>query len=325
MSHQEATSTTPAADRPARDAAAALPAFFEPLLVEQYGAELAKRIIEGCDVRRKSTLRANALLSTRDEVAAALDEAGISWSSVPWYEDAFIIEDAREKALWDLPVYEAGGIYLQSLSSMLPPLVLGAKPGIDILDMCAAPGGKTTQLAAIGGKGTRITACEMHAPRADKLEYNLRKQGVTGTVVMRTDARQLDEFFRFDRILLDAPCSGSGTLRTRDPKLHSRFTPKLVEKSRKSQQALLSKALTLLKPGGTLVYSTCSVLACENEDIVSACLKGARRAGTFEVKPVELPGSECLPALPTTIDGTLCVCPTELYEGFFVAKIERTA
>lgn len=300
-----------------------LPAFFEPLLSQQYAADDVRRIVDGCDARRASTLRANTILSTRDEVAVALDAAGVSHRAVPWYADAFIIEDAGERALWDLPIYEEGKIYLQSLSSMLPPLVLGAAPGLDILDMCAAPGGKTTQLAAIGGSGVRITACEMHAPRADKLEYNLRKQGAKNVVVMRTDARRLDEFFRFDRILVDAPCSGSGTLRTRDPKLHARFTEALVQKSVKAQKALLTKALELLKPGGEMVYSTCSVLACENEDIVRACLKVVGKRGVFEVEPIELPGAEGLPLLPTELEGTLCVCPTELYEGFFVAKIKR--
>lgn len=307
------------------EAAAKLPAFFEPMLTDQYGADLARRVMEGCDVRRSSSLRANALTATREEVARALDEAEITWEGVSWYADAFVIKDAGERALWDLPLYEEGKIYLQSLSSMLPPLVLGAAPGIDILDMCAAPGGKTTQLAAIGGKGCRITACEMHPPRADKLEYNLRKQGASNVVVMRTDARRLDEFFRFDRILVDAPCSGSGTLRTRDPKLAARFTEKLVRKSVKSQKALLSKALDLLKPGGTLVYSTCSVLECENEDVLRECLKAAGKRGVYEIEPIEMDGIEDLPLLPASCEGALCVCPTELYEGFFVAKVRRRA
>ena len=300
-----------------------LPAFFEPLLAQQYGAEDVQRVVAGCDARRSSTLRANAILSSRDEIAAALDAAGVSYRGVPWSGEAFIIEDAGEKALWDLPEYDEGKLYLQSLSSMLPPLVLGAAPGLDILDMCAAPGGKTTQLAALGGKGVHITACEMHPPRADKLEFNLRKQGASNVMVMRTDARRLDEFFRFDRILVDAPCSGSGTLRTRDPKLHARFTEKLIDKSVKAQKALLEKALSLLKPGGELVYSTCSVLACENEDIVNACLKAMAKRGVYEIEPIELPGLEEMPLLPTKIEGTLCVCPTDLYEGFFVAKIKR--
>lgn len=305
----------------------ALPEFFTQKLAEQYSAEDAARIGAGCSAVRKTTLRANTLKASREEVACALDGAGITWSPVAWYKNAFVLESATPRDLWELPIYKEGDIYLQSLSSMLPPLVLGAKAGLDILDMCAAPGGKTTQLAALGGKGCHITACEMHAPRAEKLRYNLEKQGAGNVTVMECDARQLDEFFRFDRILLDAPCSGSGTLYVGDPKLSKRFTQQLIQKSCKAQAALLERALTLLKPGSTLVYSTCSVLACENEDIVRTALQRAnnRKRGDahFELQTIELTNDTDLPLLPTTLEGSLCVCPTELYEGFFVARIKR--
>lgn len=301
-----------------------LPGFFQPLLEAQYGVADAARIIEGCHAQRATTLRANTLLASRDAVAAELDAAGVAWRGVPWYADAFVIEGAREDAIRALGAYERGEVYLQSLSSMLPALVLGAQPGEDVCDMCAAPGGKTTQVAALSGGKALIMACEMHAPRAERLEHNLRKLGAANVNVMRTDARRLDDFFSFDRILLDAPCSGSGTLRAADPKLHARFTPALVEKSRKAQRALLDKALALLKPGGTLVYSTCSVLAGENEDVVESCLARTRR-GAFELKPVEIDGGEDLPRLPVRLDGCLALRPTELYEGFFIAKIVRKA
>ena len=246
---------------------------------------------------------------------------------------------------------------------MIPALVLNPQPGEDICDLCAAPGGKTTQIAALTQNKAYITACEMHAPRAEKLEHNLSKLGARNVVVMRTDARRLDDFFRFDRILVDAPCSGSGTIWSQDPKIARRFTRALVEKSRKSQRALLSKALSLLKPGGTLVYSTCSVLESENEDIVRDCLAKARRKASFELKPIALgcadaqvphlipttsavaetaanlgaPASAAsstlpeaatppmLPTLPSSLDEALLVCPTEEYEGFFTVKIERHA
>lgn len=299
-----------------------LPAFFEPLLTESYGTGDVARIVEGCAARRAVTLRANTLKATRDEVAASLDAAGISWQPVSWYGDAFIICDAREDALRALGIYDAGGVYLQSLSSMIPALVLGAKAGEDVCDMCAAPGGKTTQIAALADGKALIMACEMHAPRAERLEHNLRKLGAANVTVMRTDARRLDDFFSFDRILLDAPCSGSGTLSVFDPKMPQRFTPALIEKSRKAQRALITRALGLLKPGGTLVYSTCSVLPCENEDIVREALQKAR-GGSFEVKPVKLANADDLPQLPTSLDGCLTLCPSDLYEGFFVAKIVR--
>ncbi len=300
-----------------------LPDFFEPLLAESYDAANVRRIVQGCAATRAVTLRANTLKTNRDEVAAALDGAGIRWKPVAWYDDAFIIEGTREDAVRELPAYDEGNVYLQSLSSMIPALVLGARPGEDVCDLCAAPGGKTTQIAALTGGKALITACEMHAPRAEKLEHNLRKLGASNVTVMRTDARRLDDFFSFDRILLDAPCSGSGTLRLTDPKLHTRFTPALVQKSRKTQRALLNKALNLLKPGGTLVYSTCSVLPCENEDIVREALAHTPRERRFELKPVVLNGADDLPLLPSGLEGCLTLCPTELYEGFFVASIVR--
>ena len=330
----------------------ALPEFFKPLLTEQYAAADVERILAGCNATRPVTLRTNMLLADREEVATALDEAQIPHHPVIWYEDAFIIGQQNdvqggaqgripESALWNLPIYQEGKVYLQSLSSMIPALVLDPRPREDICDMCSAPGGKTTQIAALTGNEAYLTACEMHAPRADKLQYNLRKLGASNVTVMRVDARQLDDFFSFDRILLDAPCSGSGTLKAGDARTAKRFTPALVQKSQKSQRALLLKALGLLKPGGTLVYSTCSILACENEDIVSQCLRQMKRKGTFELQPILAEATEdaddenaqqptfdtrqaaALPLLPTRLDGTLCLAPTDLYEGFFVAKIKR--
>jgi 16S rRNA C967 or C1407 C5-methylase (RsmB/RsmF family) len=302
----------------------AFPRFFASLLAEHYRTEDVGRILDGSG-RRATSLRANALKASAADIAVALDGAGIAWEPVAWYDDAFAIKEARESDIWSLDVYERGAVYLQSLSSMLPPLVLGAQPGVDILDMCAAPGGKTTQLAALGGRGTRITACEMSAPRADKLEHNLRKQGAGNVTVLRQDARKLDDFFRFDRILVDAPCSGSGTLRAGDSKMFERFTPALIQKCQRQQAALLDKALALLKPGGTLVYATCSVLPAENEQQLTAALKRVRKRGIFEVVAIDLPGIDDLPLLPNDLPGTLTLCPTNRYEGFYVAKVRRMA
>lgn len=301
-----------------------IPAFFELLLAEQHAPDDADRILQGCRIERAVTLRANTLRSSRQEVAAALDDASLAWGKVGWYPDAFVLAGARERDVWTLPAYERGDLYVQSLSSMIPALVLGAKPGEDVCDMCAAPGGKTTQVAALTSGKAHITACELHAPRAERLAFNLERQGARAVTVMRTDARRLDDFFSFDRILLDAPCSGSGTLNVGDPKVARRFTPELIAKSRKAQSALFAKALVLLKPGGTLVYSTCSVLACENEDIVEQGLARSPRGRAFELEPVELAESDDLPRLPVRLDGALCLAPTDRYEGFFVAKMRRT-
>ena len=302
--------------------------FIATLLQRHYADEDIARILEGYAARRPVTLRANRLLATRDEVAEALDSAGIAYEGVPWYQDAFVLDpNVRERAIWELPIYEQGKVYLQSLSSMLPPLLMGLQDGgrLDVLDMCAAPGGKTTQMAALGGGNVHITACELNAGRADKLEHNLAKQGARNVTVMRCDARKLDDFFRFDRILLDAPCSGSGTLSISDPRMPGRFTSALVENSRLRQRALLAKALKLLKPGGKLLYSTCSILPQENQNVIANALVLARRAGLggFEMRPLQLAGMDAIPQLPCSMPEALCVCPDARYEGFFVALIER--
>lgn len=216
-------------------------------------------------------------------------------------------------------MYEKGEIYLQSLSSMLPPIILNPKEDIDILDMCAAPGGKTTQMATLSGNKAHITACEMNHIRLERLKYNIEKQGASCVYVMQKDARTIDDFFSFDSILLDAPCSGSGTLNVNDSKLQKTFNINLINKCKNSQLQLLKKAIKVLKPGKEMVYSTCSILSCENEEILNNVLKTEK----VEIVPINFEGIEDLPLLPTSIEGTLCVCPNELYEGFFIAKIRK--
>ena len=126
-----------------------IPAFLTERLTAQYGEETARRIAAGFEAGRKTTLRVNRLKAEPAQIAAALADAGISARRVPWSEDALVLEGAGEAAVAALPMFENGEIYMQSLSSMIPPLVLGAQAGENVLDMAAAPGGKTTQIAAL--------------------------------------------------------------------------------------------------------------------------------------------------------------------------------
>ena len=295
-----------------------VPAYLAELLAAQYGEEKAEEIAAGFAASRAVTLRANTLKADRDTVRAALAEQGIETETVPWSRDALIVLNAREDALTALPLYERGEIYLQSLSSMIPPIVLAPKAEENILDMAAAPGGKTTQIAALTGNRAQITACERHAARAERMKYNLQKQGATRVSVMNIDSRQLDDMFRFDRILLDAPCSGSGTIQLQENS-RARFTKEYLEKTAKTQEALLIKALALLRPGCEMVYSTCSILERENEEIVRRAMK---KTGA-QLVPVDTDAFPGVPLLPVTLPGTMCVCPDETYEGFFVAKLRR--
>lgn len=293
--------------------------FIQKILEEQYETEIAKKIMEGYTKQRLVTFRVNTLKSDVETIENKLSESKIEYKKIQWSNEAFIIKNVKEDVIRELDMYKNGEIYLQSLSSMLPPIILEPKEGADILDMAAAPGGKTTQMAALSNNKAHITACEKNKIRAERLKYNVDKQGASCVFIMTEDARFIDDFFSFDQILLDAPCSGSGTLNTNDKDLEKKFTKKLIERSVSSQLALLKKALKILKPGQEMVYSTCSVLACENEDVVSNVVKSEKA----EIVPINFEGMEGLPVLPTKLDGTLCICPTELYEGFFVAKIRK--
>jgi NOL1/NOP2/sun family putative RNA methylase len=296
-----------------------IPEFLNEMLLKQYGEELTKKIKDGYLKQRFVTLRVNTIKTSVEDIKQKFLSENIKFKEVSWFESALIIENVREDEIEKLDIYANGEIYLQSLSSMIPPLIVKPKERENILDMAAAPGGKTTEMASLSENKALITACEKNKIRADRLEYNLNKQGVRGANILREDARNLSDFFSFDKILLDAPCSGSGTINTTSDKFKKYFTEELIKRSCEVQEKLLRKALKLLKSGNEMVYSTCSILQQENEDILNKVIN----QNNAEIVPIDLENFKGLPLLPTKIDGTLCVMPTELYEGFFVAKIRK--
>ena len=211
-----------------------IPKFLIDKLKEQYGEETTKSIVQGYTKKRKVSIRVNTLKTDNQTIKTKLKEAQIEYEEVSWSRDSLIIKNETEKELRKLEMYENGEIYIQSLSSMIPPIVLNPKPNTDILDMTAAPGSKTTQIAAITNNQANITACEINTIRAERLKYNIKKQGANCIYTMIKDARTIDDFFSFDQILLDSPCSGSGTLNIEDKKLKETFTTKLIEKCTKN-------------------------------------------------------------------------------------------
>lgn len=281
--------------------------------------ELAREIEAGY-VRKRTTFRVNPLKGDREAVLREIADAGIATEPIAWYDDAFLLPDGNEEQLRALPCYDAGAIYLQSLSSMLPALVLAPKAG----ETRAGHGGcPRRQNDADGGA---VRAARRSSPPArktrfapDRLQFNLTRQGARAVNIMRQDARLLDSLFKFDKILLDAPCSGSGTLLLEDGEPQRRMTADWLAKTAKTQKVLLQKALSLLPKKHEMVYSTCSVLQMENEDIVQSAVS----MGICEVVPIEHPFLTDVPLLPTKVDGVVCVKPDERFEGFFVAKLRR--
>ena len=293
--------------------------FLNEMLLNEYGKDIADEIIKGYSESRPTTFRVNTLKTTVEQIKNKLNELEIKFKEVSWNKTAFVVEGIKENEIRELDIYKNGEIYLQSLSSMIPPIIVEPKEGENILDMAAAPGGKTTQMANLSKNKAMITACEKNKIRAERLKYNLEKQGASRVSVMLKDARKLDDFFSFDKILLDAPCSGSGTISLNDINLEKTFTKELVDRSIKTQKELLKKAAKILKVNGELVYSTCSILKEENEKVVEEILK----SGNIVIVPINEKEFDGIPLLPVELQGTICVCPSCLYEGFFVAKLRK--
>lgn len=190
-----------------------VPQFLVNMLINQYGEEITKQIIEGYEKNRFVTFRVNTIKTTVEAVKKELEKNKIEFENVVWSREAFIIKNVTEKEIQGLTMYKDGQIYLQSLSSMLPPIILKPQENNDILDMCSAPGGKTTQLATLTNNNAHITACELNTIRLEKLKYNIEKQGASSVYIMQTDSRKIDNYFSFDQILLDVPCSRKWNIR----------------------------------------------------------------------------------------------------------------
>ena len=286
------------------------------LIIDEYGENEANAIFEGMQ-GRVTTFRINPLKSSCEESEAILNANSIDYKKCDWFEYAYIINSGEENRLRELDIYKQGKIYLQSLSSMIPAILIEPKEGDNILDMCAAPGGKTTLMSILSNNKALITACEKNKIRYDRLLYNIQKQGAKGINVINQDSRELSSYFSFDKILLDAPCSGSGTLlETVDSK--GFIDKEYVEKLVKVQRKLLDKAITILKSGGILIYSTCSVFKEENENNISYILD---KYNNLKLEAINKEKYKDLELLPTKYDETICIQPNEYYEGFFVAKI----
>ncbi|MBP3920370.1 MAG: RsmB/NOP family class I SAM-dependent RNA methyltransferase [Bacilli bacterium] len=287
-----------------------IPKILQEMIEKEY-KNLTNDIINGYKKIRKTTLRVNTIKSNIEEIKKELDKNNIIYEEVSWYKDALII--SSDFNIRNLDIYKDGKIYIQSLSSMIPPLILEPQKDEKILDMAASPGGKTTEMYNLSKGKCLITAVEKNKIRAEKLKYNLNLQGCHNASILIEDARNLDDLFSFDKILLDAPCSGSGTLNLKY------FDKELVKRSVKTQSELLNKALNILKKDHIMIYSTCSILKEENENQLLKLIK----QGKIEIVSIDDDLFKEIPLLPVTIPGTICVKPSLNYEGFFIAKIRK--
>lgn len=276
------------------------------------------------------SVRINTLKADRQEILSHLEQNKIQFKTIPWYQDALTIENFDQKQLGETTPVKNGLIYSQGLSSMLPVLALDPQPNEKILDMCAAPGSKTTQMAAHMRNQGSILAVEAIKDRYYRLRSVVTLLGAKMIDCKIMDARRLRfEGEYFDRILVDAPCSSDGRFKIANPKTFAFWSPRKIREMVQKQRGLLMTASHLLKPGGDLVYSTCTFAPEENEGVVNWLLRKTKVS--LEVVPLEFSGIKTYPAInqwqgkefDQRVKHCLRVLPDDKMEGFFIAKFRR--
>jgi 16S rRNA (cytosine967-C5)-methyltransferase len=276
-----------------------VPDWLARLWWDELGGDEALALLRAVNEPAESALRVNTLVASREEVLAELPAgAAHPAASLP---EAVVLDgpfDAHGSAL-----FERGAIMPQSRGSMLVSRTLEPEPGDRILDLCAAPGAKTTHLAALSGDSGEIVAVERHPGRAEALRRTCRRMGATRVRVQVADAAAPREDGPFDRVLVDPPCSGLGTLQSR-PDVRWRADPAGIADLAALQARVLRAAAAVIAPGGTLLYSVCTISCAEGADVVESFL---REQPEFRA---EQPFRQLLPH----IDGT---------DGFFIARLRR--
>lgn len=281
--------------------------------IKEYGFADTERLCEYFNNPAQTWIRVNTLKATAEEIKSVFEHLNIEYVQHPALPEAFCLKSLQK--IKQSSLFKQGKIIVQDLSAMLPALVLNPSKGNQVLDMCAAPGGKTTYLSAIMNNSGSIMACDLHPHRVELIEHNVKRLGVENVRCYAGDATALpdDCYVRFDAVLLDAPCSGLGVLNRRAD-LRWRIRKSSLPEIEQLQEQLLDAACHYLKPQGTLVYSTCTLNKNENEYQIKRFLE---KHPNFECVPFECLGETCESGQKTIypyIDQT---------DGFFIAKLVR--
>jgi len=288
------------------------------------------RICETFLNKKKQTFRVNYLKTGLNSLRDFLRKEGIRYRELPWPRGAFILNSDIRHFQRSF-IYKDGLVYLQNVSSMIVPFVLGAKTGDKILDLCAAPGAKTTEIASLAGRNTEIVAIEKVRTRYYKLLANLKIQGADFVKTIIMDGifarKKFPEYF--NKVLLDAPCSSEGRFYTRNPRSFRYWKYRKVKEMAHKQKRLISSAYYALKPGGKLLYSTCTFSPEENEEVVDWVLNKFK--DKIELLSINIPIKNVRNGLIKwrkktflkSLSRVIRIIPNDYMEGFFVALFNK--
>ncbi|MCL1037527.1 16S rRNA (cytosine(1407)-C(5))-methyltransferase RsmF [Shewanella submarina] len=280
--------------------------------------------IEYCGKPLRPSIRVNTLSISSADFKALMEPRGWEFEPIPWCKDGFWLTGHNPEELGNCVEHIQGLFYIQEASSMLPPTALfDTEPQYDrVLDTASAPGSKTTQIAALMENRGLLVANEYSSSRVKVLHANIARMGARNTAITHFDGRVFGEyqFETFDAVLLDAPCSGEGTVR-KDPDALKYWRQEDIDDIAETQRELMLSAFQALKPGGMLVYSTCTLNTQENQQVCHFLKETYPDAVEF----ISLANLFADADKATTVEGFLHVWP-QIFdsEGFFVAAIRKT-
>lgn len=272
------------------------------------------------------SFRINTLKMKRDEILLFLKDLKVK--QLPFYEDGYVLQE--KYPLGNHITHSLGLIYAQEIASMVPVIVLDPKPGEVVLDLCAAPGSKTTQLAQTMNNEGLLVINEMNRKRMVGLMHNIKRCGLLNEAVISLRGQKIDRVLSnyFDRILIDAPCSAEGTIRKSKAVLHH-WGIKNIERMARIQKGLIISGFRALRPGGTMVYSTCTIAPEENEAVIDYLLQKFPEA---DLMPISIPRFKSRAGIrrwqSESFDKRLVHCVRVLPQDndtapFFIAKITK--
>lgn len=296
-----------------------MPEWIIEKMFNYYGAWNSFKLLESLQYPAPLVLRVNTALTNMDAVSEELMNMGIEYRRNPIVPNSIVI-DKRVK-IDDSEMYKSGLVEVQDSGSQIIGYILDPVPGTRILDACAGAGGKTLHIAALSGDKAEITAADVELPKLKELYRRAKRASVSSIRTHLFKKNEYPEFYgHFDYVLVDAPCSGMGTIR-RAPMLKWRLTEKNLPKYAKKQEVLINRYSNYVKPGGVLVYSTCSLMPDENEDVVNSFLLSNP---DFELAETLKPEFEKYDIKLKSEKGFITLFPfTSASDVFFVAKFRR--
>ena len=279
--------------------------------------------------KKNTTFRINYLKTDLRTLRKLLVNQRVKCNELTFPKGAFLLKTSLRE-FQKTEIYKNGLVFVQNLSSMLPVLCLSPENNDRILDLCAAPGAKTTQISSLAPKA-EVIAIEKDRPRYYKLLANLKTQGIESTRVILLDSIWVRKKFPeyFDKILADVPCSSEGRFLTTNPKSFKYWKQRKVKEMMHKQKKLLHSAFLALNEGGTLVYSTCTFSPEENEGVIDWFINKFKEK--VEILPIDIPLKNAKEGLSqwgdkkysSSLRLTRRIIPDEIMEGFFVAKIKK--